>query len=242
MSQNTSDTNSGFSSFFGAIKGALFEDEAKPGPKVMPASEKQLHTSSVEEKASGPSVKTEVTDESSSAMTANMMAAVMSKTTAYTALVEAITPLEQFLPDESARYKAAFSIVGKTRTVEQIVHAIDLQHMAALDAEVQRFNAQAQKKEALEIADRQRQIESLQFNINSANEESVRLREQTQARLAELQEMISSDSQKVAKLEAEVAQEATSMTKVAEQFNAAVSATKAMLTDAKAKVLRYLSN
>lgn len=244
MTQETP-TSGSFSGLFGAIKGALFEEDPKnkttPKPaqaSAAPSAGAMVPPASSVNNVGGPSLTPSTAD---NPMVANMMGIVMSKTTAYSALVEAITPLEAFLPDEPSRFKAAFSIVGKTRTVEQIVQAIEMQHLPALDAEIQRFNAQSQTHEKKEISDRQQEIEKLQANIKASNDEAARIRQDMEARLVELQDSALKSGEKIAHMVHEMNEKKAAMALVNEQFNSAVATVKTMLTDAKTKVLRYLA-
>lgn len=221
---------------WGVLKDAVWE-ESKASPAV-PGEAPQVP---MQTPVSAPVANITPNPGALNPMVEKMMTVVMSKTTAYTALVEAIKPLEQYIPDEGARYKAAFAIVGKSRTVEQIIQAIDLQHIVALEGEVQRFSAQVRHKESAEVASRQQIIGELQEKIRASNEEAERLRKQTDARLAELIVITNEAVQQIALNEREIDAENDSIAQSGAQFAAATDAVKGTLQDAKSKVLRYLT-
>jgi vacuolar-type H+-ATPase subunit I/STV1 len=238
MSEKDGESSGVASRFLGAIKGALFEEEKTPGGTVAGGPGKAAAPAAQAQAPKlGPVVPAAI---ESSPMAKNMMDIVMSKTTAYTALVEAIQPLAAFIPDEGARYKAAFSIVGKTRTVDQIVQAIDLQHMQTLDAEVQRFKSQAQSQEANEVESRRNEIVALQQSIESANKESERLRQEMENRLAHLAQGVQDANQKIAQKEKEIAEKNAAISRVNADFSSSVEFVKSTLLDARAKVLLHL--
>ena len=78
-----------------------------------------------------------------SPMAATLMAQVLSKATAYTALTEKLAPLETIVLDERTRYQAAYALIKSSRSVDQVVQAIAMQHLPALEAEAASFGAQA---------------------------------------------------------------------------------------------------
>lgn len=229
---------SGLSSLFGKIKDAVFEEEPKAATPPKSSAAVQPSAASEFPGAVAPVVSAVPV---ANPMIEHMMQVVMGKTTAYTALVEAISPLEAFIPDEESRFKAAFSIVGKTRSVEQIVQAIDMQHSQALDAEVQSFNVQAQNREGQEITSRLRDIQDLRAQVESGNQEAARFRKQLEQKIQELEESATANTQKIAQMEREVAAQREEMASVNRQFNEAVSVVKDRLLQARAKVLRYLA-
>jgi hypothetical protein len=221
----------GGSSFFGKLRDVLFEPEATPGApavadKSAPPAPAPAPTAATS--AATPKVKNLMVD--------RMMEVVMEKTTAYTALVEAVTPLEAFIPDEASRYKAAFGIVGKTRTLEQIVQSIDLQHLPALEAESQRFHGQAKKQQDLQITARIREIDALRASVSKVDEERTRLQE----RLAQIQQEVDGAHKKIAGFESEIAAKRAEIVEVNIRFESALAVVKAQLVEAREKVVRYL--
>jgi hypothetical protein len=230
MTDNTTPPEGG-SGFFGKLRDVLFEPEPAPGAPA--AADKSAATST----APAPSAAAHVAAvKVKNPMVDRMMEVVMEKTTAYTALVEAVTPLEAFIPDEASRYKAAFGIVGKTRTLDQIVQSIDLQHLPALEAESQRFHGQAKNQQDLQINARIREIDSLRASVAKVDEERVRLQE----RLGQIQEEVATAHKKIAGFESEIAAKRAEIVEVNIRFESALAVVKAQLVEARAKVVRYL--
>jgi hypothetical protein len=227
----------GFSSLLGKIKGVLLEEE--PPDRLAAAATTSPSTASTE-----PSVK-ELSLPSviftANPMVENLMSVAMRKATAYTALVDAISPLESFIPDEASRYKAAFAIVGKTRTLMQIMQAIDMQHAPAVDAELQVFKGQATNKEETEITAPMGEITILRKQLEAGNQEGLRLRKQTEQRLQELQAEAVAKTQKIAAIEQEISIKREAIAHANRQFDEAVAIVKDRLEQAKTKVMRHLS-
>lgn len=237
MSDNS--TPEGGSGFFGKLKDVLFEPDPvvpqAPAGRPAAAAGRGSPPAGGGERPDAPSGAAP-NSAASSPMVERMMEVVMEKTTAYTALVEAITPLEAFIPDEASRYKAAFGIVGKTRTLEQIIQSIDMQHLPALEAESQRFHGQAQSQQDLQINARIREIASLKGTVSSAEEERKRL----EARLQQIQQEVDAAHKKIAGFDTEIAAKRAEIVQVNAQFENALTVVKAQLVEARAKVLRYL--
>lgn len=236
MGQSMQEDNAqhGGSSFFGKLKSVLFEDEPQNRAPPIPS------TKAVTSPTASAVLPTSAFVSSTNPMVEPMMKIVMAKTTAYTALMEAISPLEGYIPDEGSRYKAAFGIVGKTRTVEQIFQAIDMQHLQTLDEEAQRFQSQAKNKEDQEIAARLKTIETLRATASSANEEALRIRKQLENRMQELKTQVDESLQKVSRIEQEVASTRLEISQTNQQFVDMVTIVKSRLNEAKAKVKQYL--
>lgn len=225
-----------FSGFLGKLRDAVFEEDVQANNTPAPV---QAATPAASDKVPDTSVAS--TSAQSNPMTERMMDIAMSKTTAYTALCEALTPLEGFIADEGLRYQAAFSIVGKTRTVVQIVQAIDLQHILMLDAEVQRFDAQASGQQDQEVHVRMREIESMRAQIKTNDNELAQLKKQIEQRLSALQTDNETRNIQITKLEQEVADKREAIELKNRQFKEAIGIAKDRLGQAKAKVLRYLA-
>jgi hypothetical protein len=169
-------------------------------------------------------------------MVDRMMELVLEKPSAYTALMEAIHPLEAFIPDEASRYKAAFGIVGKTRTLEQIVKAIDQTHLPTLQTESERFHGQAQNQQELQITARLREIEALRAAVAGAEDERKRI----EARMRQIQLDADVAQQKIRGFEQEIASRRAEIVQINSQFESALMTVRKQLIDAKAKILRYL--
>ena len=90
-----------------------------------------------------------------SAIASELLALVLNRPTAYSAMSEAIAALSGLGMDETTRYRAAFAVLKKTqqRTVEQIAQAIDV-HLGLLQAERDRFASQSRAAENDQIAAR----------------------------------------------------------------------------------------
>jgi chromosome segregation ATPase len=232
MTDNTTPPEGG-SGFFGKLRDVLFEPE--PAAAAPAAADKSTATATAP--APGPSAAAAVAAaKAKNPMVERMMEVVMEKTTAYTALVEAITPLEAFIPDEASRYKAAFGIVGKTRTLDQIVQSIDMQHLPALEAESQRFHGQAKHQQDLQINARMREMDSLRASVAKVDEERARLQE----RLGQIQQEVEAAHKRIAGFEGEIAAKRAEIVEVNIRFESALAVVKAQLVEARAKVVRYL--
>jgi hypothetical protein len=239
MTQDKRSTNlqDGFSSLLGKIKGVLLEEESTERSANSAATPSTVNSVL-------PSVKelqlTGVTF-AANPMVDNLMLVAMRKTTAYTALIDAISQLEKFIPDEASRFKAAFAIVGKTRTLTQITQAIDMQHLSAVDAEVQVFKNQAASKEETEVTVPLGDITTLRKQLEAGNQEGLRLRKQTEQRLQELQADAATKMQKIADIERGIAAKRETIVHANRQFDEAVAIVKDRLEQAKIKVLHHLS-
>lgn len=171
---------------------------------------------------------------------ARLMALVMSKTTAYTALIEAVEPLRKFIPVEADCYKAAFDVVGKTRTVDQIVQAIDFQHTPALDEQLSTFKAQAQLQDEQGVSAQQREVTDLQQQLALDNEAIARIRSEADKQIAALTEGVEAKKKSVTTLQSKISEKQASLNLVATQFNEAVSLVREHLAQCKEKVVKYL--
>lgn len=175
-------------------------------------------------------------------MIKEITAIVMGKTTPYTALLEAITPLESYIPDEANRYRAAFALVGKTRTVEQIVQSLDLHHMGALDAEIQRFTEQAKKENTNQIQSRTDQSKELRQKIQQNAATVDEIRKQAEIRIQELIKQSVDSELLVRELEAQVNSQHDQLTATQRNFDFAVTVVRQRLQAARNNVLQFLSS
>lgn len=226
-----------FSSLLGKIKGVLLEEEPQDRSAIAAAAQPSTATDA-------PSVK-ELSlpgvNFAPNPMVDNLMMVAMRKATAYTALLDAISPLESFIPDEPSRFKAAFAIVGKTRSLAQITQAIEMQHLPAVDAEAQVFKNQVASKEDSDINGPMGEVASLRKQLETGNQEGLRLRKQTEQRLQELQADAVIKTQKIADIEREISSKRETIALANRQFDEAVATVKDRLEQAKAKVMRHLS-
>lgn len=233
MSQSpTTGLQTGVSKFFDKVKEHLFEDDANPPGSLPPSSPLKSdvipmpHTPHLENKQ----------------MVDKLMQIVMGKTTAYTALIEAITPLENFISDEKSRYKAAYAIVGKSRSIDQIIQAIDLQHFQTVEDEVQRFKSQIQSREQQNVSKQVKEVEVLREQIDAANNEVQLLRKQIDQKIASFKSEIEIKTNKIISIEQEVASQRESINLINHQFNSAINIVKNNLIQAKEKISLYLNN
>jgi hypothetical protein len=176
-----------------------------------------------------------------SPMFASLMQVTLARATAYTALTEAMTPLEEIIPDEMTRYRAAFAVIKKNRTLEQVVQAIDMQHLEVLEEEVARFSVQAKSKEHQDVQSRIDEATNLKARIDAANARVVELRRQLAEQVASIEQGIQQDRQRVDEIDRAVAENRQAIDAVQRQFDGAAAAVRDNLVSAKAKILKYLS-
>ena len=176
-----------------------------------------------------------------SPMATALMTQVLAKPTAYTALTEKLGPLETIVIDERTRYLAAWALIKTSRSVEQVVQAIDMQHLQALEAEAARFAAQLEDKERAEVGARARALQTLTANIDAAAQQVAQLRADTEARIGEIEATVARDREQQARLAQEIDTKRHELASVQHQFDAAAKAVEGALAAAKATVLRYLA-
>ncbi|MES3023884.1 MAG: hypothetical protein V4857_20150 [Pseudomonadota bacterium] len=176
-----------------------------------------------------------------SPMFASLLSVTLARATAYTALTEAMTPLEEIIPDEMTRYRAAFAVIKKNRTLEQVVQAIDLQHMEVLAEEVARFGVQAKSKQFQDVQSRVDESTNLKAKIDAANAQVANLRRELEEKVRAIEDGIQRDRQRAAEIDRAVAENQKSIEAVQRQFDGAAAAVRENLTGAKAKILKYLA-
>ena len=176
-----------------------------------------------------------------SPMAATLMAQVLSKATAYTALTEKLAPLESIVLDERTRYLAAYALIKSSRSVDQVVQAIDMQHVPALEAEASRFAAQLEDKERQEVGARSQELQSLTTGIDAAAQQVARLRKDTEQRIRQIEATMSRDRERQAQLTREIDAKRQELAGVQRQFDAAARAVAQALEAAKATVRRHLA-
>ena len=176
-----------------------------------------------------------------SPMAATLMAQVLSKATAYTALTEKLAPLESIVLDERTRYQAAYALIRSSRSVEQVVQAIAMQHVQALEAEAARFAAQLEDKERQEIGVRSQELQALTTNIDAAAQQVAKLREDAESRIRQIEATVARDRERQALLTREIDTKRHELAGVQRQFDAAAKSVQHALDAAKATVLRYLA-
>ena len=216
---------------WGAMKGALIDEDPVTATR---RAKLQGGTDAPPQKAEAPSAPM-------SPMAATLMAQVLAKATAYTALTEKLAPLEAIIVDERTRYQAAYALIKSSRSVDQVVQAIDMQHVPALEAEASRFAAQLEDKERQEIGARSQELQSLTAGIDAAAQQVARLREDTEQRIRQIEATVSRDRERQAQLTREVDAKRQELAGVQRQFDAAARAVAQALEAAKATVRRHLA-
>ena len=220
---------------WGAVKDALIDEDP-----VAVARRAKLQGG----KASAPAQATADAPAPASAelstMAAALLAQVLAKPTAYTALTEKLAPLESIVLDERTRYQAAYALIRNSRTVEQLVQAIDMQHVQALEAESARFAAQLDEKERAEVGARSQELQSLTSAIDAAAQQVARLREDAEARIRQIEATVARDRERQALLTREIDARRHELANVQRQFDGAAKSVAQALAAAKTTVLRHL--
>ena len=219
---------------WGAVKGALIDEDP-----VAAARRAKLQGGKAQ--ADKPAAAApDAAPVAMSPMAATLMAQVLSKATAYTALTEKLAPLETIIVDERTRYQAAYALIKSSRSVEQVVQAIAMQHLPALEAEAARFGTQLEDKEREEIGARSQELQTLTTNIDAAAQQVARLREDTEERIRQIEATVARDRERQAHLTREIDAKRHELAGVQRQFDTAAKAVEQALQAARATVLRYL--
>jgi hypothetical protein len=177
-----------------------------------------------------------------SAMSKELLDAVMSRPTAYSAFADAIAALSDVQMDEPTRYRSAFAILRKTqqRSVEQIAQAVDV-HLGALETEVTRFNGQSKSVEDEEIAARLKEADALRAAIEQTNAEISTLRADTEARIRALEEDIASKRMLAGELTREAEQKKQMIVQTEKDFALATETVRSRLSCEREKIRRLLA-
>ena len=221
---------------WGAVKGALIDEDP-----IAVARRAKLQGGTAPVTPSQPGAADAVAPGPMSPMATALMAQVLAKPTAYTALTEKLVPLETIVVDERTRYQAAYALIKSSRSIEQVVQAIDMQHMQALEAEAARFAAQLEEKERAEVGTRAKVLQALTTSIDAAAQQVAQLREDTEARIRQVEVTVARDREQQGRLAQEIAAKHQELASVQHQFDAAAKAVKDALDGAKATVLRHLA-
>ena len=229
--QATDDRRGLGAQLWGAVKVALIDED----PVAVARRAKLQGARAPAEAAPAPAAPAAM-----SPMASTLMAQVLAKPTAYTALTEKLEPLERIVLDEHTRYQAAYALIRSSRNVDQIVQAIAMQHVPALEAEAARFAAQLQDKERDEIATRSQELQTLTAGIDAAARQVAGLREDTEARIRQIEAGVARDRERQARLAREVDAKRQELAGVQQQFDAAARAVAQALDAAQATVLRHL--
>lgn len=254
MAQDEQDGKGGSfgSRFLSSLKDMIIEEDTPPkktveeespaaAPAAAGAAPARAGAATAGAPASAPRAPAPVHVPTDSPMFTNLMSLTLARQTAYTALTEAMEPLADIIPDEMTRYRAAFAVIKKNRTLDQVVQAIDLQHLEALDQEVARFSVQAKSKEYTDVQAKQEEATKLKANIDAANAQIVQLRQQFEERVRTIEESVQRDRQRTEEIEREVNDNRAAIESVQRQFDSTAQAVRQHLQSAKAKILQYLS-
>jgi len=214
---------------WGAMKGALIDEDP------MAAARRARPQAPAAEPAQQPEPA------AMSPMAATLMAQVLSKATAYTALTEKLAPLESIVIDERTRYRAAYALIKGSRSVEQVLQAIAMQHVPALEAETGRFASQLQDKERQEVDARSRELQSLTSSVDAAAQQVAQLREDTEQRIRQIEANVARDRERQAQLAREIDAKRQEIAGVQRQFDAAARSVALALDAAAATVRRHLA-
>ncbi len=229
MTQTNGDVGIARRLFNGAID-LVWQDTnpARPGASQVTVTPHQAPMASTADVAPNP-------------MSAELLAVVMNRPTAYSGLAEAISALADIPMDEATRYRSSFALLRKTqqRTVEQIVQAIDV-HMSVLASEQARFAAQAKAAEESDVAARQDEIKSLQNAVEEGGQQIAKLRADTDALVRQIQDDLSAKQARAAQLAREVEQKSQAFVQTRSNFEQASAQVKATLDGAREKITQYL--
>jgi DNA repair exonuclease SbcCD ATPase subunit len=221
---------------WGAMRGALIDED----PIAAARRAKLQAAKAAPEAADAAPAAVPVPAAPMSPMAATLLAQVLAKATAYTALTEKLAPLESIVVDERTRYQAAYALIKGSRTVDQVVQAIDMQHLPALEAEAGRFAAQLEDKERREVGARSQELQALTTDIDAAARQVAKLREDADERIRQIEATVARDRERQAQLAREIDDRRQELADVKRQFDAATKSVEHALGAAKATVRRYL--
>lgn len=219
---------------WGALKSAVVQDdpiaEARRAKAARPAAD-----------AAPAATPATVPTEALSPMAAALLKVVLSKATAYTALTDKLAPLEPIVADERTRYQAAYALIKSSRTVEQVVQSIDMQHMQAVDDEVARFAGQMKDKERTAIGAREEEARALTSKAEAAGQQIEMLRRDLEDRIRELEAGAAKDRQRLDAVTREIEDQRQNLDVVRRQFDSAVDQVRDVLKAARVRVLTFLA-
>ena len=237
---DTRDSNAGLGShLWGALKNALTDDDPVASARRAKLQGGKAPAAATPSGASGDPATAAPTAMSPMAQT--LLEQVLAKATAYTALTDKLAPLESIIVDERTRYQAAYALIRASRSVEQVVQSIDMQHLQALEAEAGRFATQLQDKERAEIGTRLTEAQTLTSNIDAAQQQAARLRDEVEARIAQIEASVTRDRERLASVTQEIEDKRRELAGVQRQFESAAKAVREALGRARDTVLRYLA-
>jgi hypothetical protein len=217
-------------------------DPAQDGGNTVPRAGNRNSASSNANVSVAPSASTPTaTAIPANSMGAELLAVVMGRPTAYSALTESIAALSDIPMDEATRYRSAFAVLRRTqsRSLEQVVQAVDV-HMGLLDAEIARFKGQSKTAEDGEITARVAEVAAINTALTSVNQQIDQLRAQTDARIAQLQDELVQKQARAAELTREAEQKKNAIQQTQQNFEAAIALVQNTLVADKTKLLQYL--
>jgi hypothetical protein len=177
----------------------------------------------------------------SNPLSAELLALVMNRPTAWSALAEAIDALSAIPMDEATRYRSAFALLRKTqqRTLEQVSQAIDL-HLGMLEAEQERFTLQSASAEDDQVTARSTQAVALDAEVDEGIRQIARLRAATETQVRQIEQELAGKQERARELVRETEQKKQSIAHTRQEFAGAADAVRASLSAARAKVHQFL--
>ena len=184
-----------------------------------------------------------VSDVAAHAMSAELLALVMNRPTAYSALTEATTALVDIALDDTTRTRAAFAVLKKTqqRSVDQIVQAIDI-HLGLLDAERNRFASQSRQAENGGVTARAQQAASLQKSAQAIGERMTKLRADTDAQLLQLAQEQAQQQTEADALTRQIEVEKTRIERTTQEFDNAAACVEKWLHSERSTIRQRLAS
>jgi chromosome segregation ATPase len=218
--------------FFNKLKGMMVEDDSPTpaAPQAKPqAAPQQVQSpgSSMPTFQQGPVLNTAMVDA--------IRKATFSRNTALTALITASDALQDIIPDPIMRLKAAQKTAGAGRSAKEISEAISI-HLNDVDAEELRFGQMLNTKIQTEVGGLNRQGDSAEQAIASANTEIQNLTQ----RIAQLQQSIGEQTANLSNFRLQAQTREADLRQSETEFKAAANAVRAELNGHKNAILSTL--
>lgn len=220
-------------SIFGAIKSALFEtdtEQATESNQTAPAATGEAPAPQASINASGGAGE----------MAQRLTDLVMSKPTAYSRLLQAAERLQSFIPDEAARFKGAISVEADFKA-QDVLSAIDKDHLGALDQQLAAFNAQSAQHMAQEVDSRMQSIEATKAQVQARAQQADQLRQELASKLAELARLDEADNKLIIETLRDADAKRSEIESVQARFQAAADQVRSQLLQMREKLSRYLA-
>lgn len=163
---------------------------------------------------------------------------IVSRPTAYTALLDHADAFSDVIPDENMRLQAAGKAVTKdgSRTTASILQAIDV-HIADVEGERMRFKQTTDNQIQMKSGKLREQV----VNLEKQNQNNASEIERLQAQIAKLQENSANNATAINDLTIQANQAESDIVATAESFERAVEYVKNDLTNKKSKLASVLS-